>query len=171
MSDQHLTTIYANPWDSISVWADDSTQLDSLRPNFEVDALDTTEALEAAQTWQEVLTVPVAPRDNLAYFAPIAPTTRRPREQAPISERPDRGRIVWTVEGMAPENVGRCEHHYTVKGETVVVKNTGTITTLAHDGSPVTERGTSSARSAVAAKAQATKQAKRAAKLNAFLTS
>lgn len=120
----------------VGSWADADVDYDPHR-------LDTLEALDAAQTWEEVLTCPVITRDDTSFFHPVASDRWPTRTQVPVAQRPERGTIRHTLAD-------------------------GTVATLAADGSPVTAAGKSSKRAAAAGKAAATKAAKSAAKMAAL---
>lgn len=112
----------------LDAWRDDDSQLDSIRPDWDPNRLNTTEALAAAQTWREVLDVPTAPRDDASFVHPMASGAWPARTSVRVSERPDRGAVkVTTADGK--------------------------VTYLAADGSPMTPDGKSSKRAGAMARA------------------
>lgn len=146
----HIDPYGGSTW-PISTWADADADYDPSR-------LDTLEALEAAQTWEEVLTCPVITRDDTSFFHPVASDRWPVRTQVPVAQRPERGRIT----------VRQGSEHAARNVPTSITATLPVVATLAYDGSPVTERGTSSKKSRAASKAAATKAAKSAAKMAAL---
>lgn len=122
------TDLYDGASWPFAIWADDDSQLATLRPFQDVDTSTSLDHLAAAQTWEEVLALPADPTQRLPRM--VASGRHLPREHAPVAERPERGRITVTA-------------------------NDGTVSVLAHDGSPLTATGRSSkrARGAAARKA------------------
>ena len=168
MTTAHPSNTYDGATWPFIVWQDDESVPASIRRRVRPDAVDTAPsdilataervygttspslvALAAAETWQEVLSLPADPTQRLPRI--MASGRHLPRKYAPVDERPNKGSITWTVEGTMPESVGRCTHRYYVAGEPVDVPNTGSTTTLAHDGSPLTATGRSSKRARGAA--------------------